>query len=98
VEWDDAGSSSVTNTDGVYLIVFVKDGRVVRAFDHEVADGNLACIERSVVKDGLTPSAAVLRATPARAANGSGYDVVSIARPRNASEARLTSRCLENYS
>jgi hypothetical protein len=81
--------------DGYSLLVFVKDGELARAFDHEPGDGYLVCIGPQVVRGGLTPAEAVLSVAPSDRGNP---PVVSLAHPRDARQARLTKRCLRTYS
>jgi hypothetical protein len=97
VDWDGAGDTESRHNDAYDLLVFVKDGEVVRAFDQQ-GDGDLTCIDPPVVRGGLTPAEAVLRAGESSADDGSPYYFVSLARPRDAAEARRTEECVEDYS
>src|SRR4051812_20928578 len=42
--WPRLGGSAIESSDGVCLIVFVKDSRVVRSFDHPRKDGDFGGI------------------------------------------------------
>ena len=98
LEWDGAGDTASRENDSYNLLVFVRGGQVVRAFDDYVGDGNLTCIDPPVVRGGLSRSEAVLRVSEARNADGSSHHYVALARPRDAREARRTERCLKTYS
>jgi hypothetical protein len=91
-DWGGAGDSASGQSDAFYLLVFVNGGQVARAFDHEIGDGDLACMAHPFVEGGLTPSEAVL------SAEGSGHSLVSLAHPRDAREALRIKRCLRTYS
>jgi hypothetical protein len=98
LEWDDAGDTASGENDSYNLLVFVRGGQVVRAFDHDVGDGNFTCIDPPVVRGGLSRSEAVLRVSETRNDDGSAHYYVALARPRDAGEARRTKRCLKTYS
>jgi len=44
--WGDAAHSDFVKSDGGSLLVFVRDGDVVEAFDQDWADGQFSCIGR----------------------------------------------------
>jgi hypothetical protein len=96
-DWGGAGDSESRSNDVWYLLVFVNGGQVVRAFDHEMVRGHLACIASRVVEGGLTPDQAVLRVS-AGPDTASGSGLVWLARPRDAREARRIERCRRTYS
>jgi hypothetical protein len=97
-DWGGAGDSGTRRNDAWYLLVFVNGGQVARAFDHELARGDLACIGSPFVEGGLTPDQAVLRVAGPTDADAAGYGLVWLARPRDAREARRIERCRRTYS
>jgi hypothetical protein len=55
--WGDAEDSLYTGTEGGNLLVFVRDGKVVKAFDQDSGHGDFSCVE---TPHGLSPRDAVL--------------------------------------
>jgi hypothetical protein len=55
--WGDAEHSDFVKSDGGSLLVFVRDGEVVEAFDQNWADGHFDCLHRRE----FTPEDATLR-------------------------------------
>jgi hypothetical protein len=92
-DWDDAGDSAIEDADWVNLIVFVEDGEVVRAFDHDNGDGEFACLASPYLEGGLTRREALVRVkrTPN---DGGSLDYVFLAHPRDDREAARTRKCL----
>jgi hypothetical protein len=56
-DWGDAVHSDIKASDAITLLVIVRDGEVVKAFDQENGDGYFQCVG----KHGLTPEEAVFR-------------------------------------
>jgi hypothetical protein len=56
-EWGDAVHSGIKTNDVITLLVFVRDGEVVKAFDQGNGDGYFHCVG----KRGLTPEEAIFR-------------------------------------
>jgi hypothetical protein len=56
-DWGKAENSDYGKTDGGSLLVFVRDGEVVHAFDQPSTDGDFTCVG----EEPLTPGQAVLR-------------------------------------
>jgi hypothetical protein len=56
-EWGKAENSDYRSSDGGHLLLFVRDGDVVHAFDQPNGDGDFGCVGER----GLTPRQAVLR-------------------------------------
>jgi hypothetical protein len=96
-EWDDAGESSIRESDFIFLLVFVEAGRVVRAFEHEIGGGHFGCLVPPVVEGGITPPDAVLKVVAAPGGNGGSVDEAFLARPRNEREAKRIEKCLDSY-
>jgi hypothetical protein len=96
-DWGGAGDSESTSNDAWYLLVFVNGGQVTRAFDHEIAREDLACIADPFVEGGLSRPEAVLRVIP-KPGTASGGGLVWLARPRDEREARRVKRCVRTYS
>jgi hypothetical protein len=96
-EWDDADDSAIEGADWMKLIVFVEDGQVVRAFDHDNGDGEFACLASPYLEGGLTRREAFVRVkrTPN---DGGSLDYVFLAHPRNDRDAARTRKCLELFT
>ena len=96
-DWDGSGDSAIESADWVNLIVFVEDGEVVRAFDHDLGDGEFGCLASPYVEGGLAPREAMVRVkrTPN---DGGSLDYVFLAHPRHDREAARTTKCLELYT
>jgi hypothetical protein len=56
--WGGAEGSAFTGTEGGALLVFVREGKVVKAFDQAGDQGDFSCVS---TPHGLTPEQAVLR-------------------------------------
>ena len=97
-EWDDADESDIPLADYFHLLVFVEDGRVVRAFEHDLGGGSFTCLAWPVVRGGLTPREAVFEVAESAADDDTSISEVFLAQPRNAREAKRTERCVETYS
>ena len=94
-----AGSACTSSeSDYFHLLVFVEDGRVVRAFEHDQGGGSFTCLAGPVARGGLTPTEALLEVAESPAADGGSIAEVFLAQPRNAREARRTEECVETYS
>jgi hypothetical protein len=97
--WDDAENSEARETDGITLVAFVRDRKVIRAFDQARGPAFLDCLGRRVLKrNGLTPDDAVLRTERVTVAGEDRYDVVVPARPLTPRQERAARRCLGQFS
>jgi hypothetical protein len=56
-DWGDAVHSDIDTSDAITLLLFVRDGEVVKAFEQENGAGYFSCLDR----EGFTPAEAVLR-------------------------------------
>lgn len=82
-----------------YLIVFVRDGEVTRAFRHEVGGGNLTCLTYPALRrGGLSPGRDQLQARRVRLSASDAYDLVFLAQSRAGRETQRIERCLHLYS
>ena len=96
--WDDA-EGAAPRTDAKYLIVFVSNGEVTEAFEHDVEGGDLSCLTSSVLRRrGMSPERDLLAAKRVRLSPSDTYDLVFPARPGGHREKRALRRCLGNYS
>jgi hypothetical protein len=97
-DWEQADDSNVGSDDSVSLVVFVRDGRVERAFDHQVDRGDLRCLSVRVLRrPGLDRRDAVLRVERVRS-GGRRRDLVILTKPRGRGEARSIARCVRRRS
>ena len=78
-DWGGADDSDIDMLDWITLLVFVRDGEVVAAYDHDVTGGNFSEIRHD--EDGLTPREAVLSVNRYRAGGETFYDVSLAERP-----------------
>ena len=79
------------------LIVFVENGQVVRAFDHNTAGGDFACLASPFLEEGLTRRESLVSVKRIRTDGGS-LDHVFLAHPRNDRDAARTRKCLDLYA
>ena len=87
--WGGANDSEISTSDVMALVVFVRDGEVVKAFEQGYGDGIFDCLDRRTLgRNGLTPTQAVLPVQRTRR-DGQTFDVVL---PGPALEARAR-RC-----
>ena len=93
-DWGDADESSIESLDWIHLLVFVADGHVVRAFDHDVEGGYFSCLSAPVVRGGLSRRDALLKAV--RVSGGSPGEV-ALVRARDEQEAARLERCARTY-
>jgi hypothetical protein len=99
-EWGRADHSNVGSDDSINLLVFVRGGEVVRAFDHDRGRGDLVCLSgRALGRPAVTRPDAVLRVSRARAGRRREQRrLVVLAKPRSRSEARSIARCVRNLA
>jgi hypothetical protein len=98
-DWDGAEAASL-EVEGQVAVVFVRDGEVVEAFNHDVGGGDLNCLDRSrLARAWLTPPEAVFRVEriPFTEQDPPYLSLVLLDRPRNEREARLTAKCRDIY-
>jgi hypothetical protein len=97
-EWEQADRSNVGSDDSINLLVFVRDGEVARAFDHQRDRGDLVCLSGRVLgRAGVARRDAVLRVARAGRRRQERRLVV-LAKPRSRGEARSIARCVRNRS
>lgn len=97
-EWEQADHSNIGSDDSINLLVFVRDGEVVRAFDHDRGRGDLICLSGPVLgRAGVARRDAVLRVARAGRRRQERRLVV-LAKPRSRDERRSMARCVRNRS
>jgi hypothetical protein len=99
-EWEQADHSNIGSSDSITLLVFVRDGEVTRAFDHDRGRGDLICLSGRVLgRAAVARRDAVLRVPPTRGGRRrEARRLVILAKPRSRSEARSLARCARNRS
>jgi hypothetical protein len=95
-EWEQADHSNIGSDDSINLLVFVRDGDVVRAFDHDRGRGDLVCLSGRVLgRAAVARRDAALRVPRTRGGRRrQERRLVVLAKPRGRSEARSTARCV----
>jgi hypothetical protein len=82
-DWPAAEDSKIEDADWMNLLVFVRDGRVVHAYEHDRGNGDLEPLARSVLRSGgLSPNDAVLRVAHVRGGGPDRLPIVVLARSR----------------
>jgi hypothetical protein len=99
-EWEQADHSNIGSDDSINLLVFVREGEVVRAFDHDRGRGDLICLSGRVLgRPAVARGDAVLRVPRARAGRRrQERRLVVLGKPRGRSEARSMAMCVRNRS
>lgn len=99
-EWDQADHSNIGSDNSINLLVFVRDGEVARAFDHQRDRGDLICLSGRVLgRAAVARRDAILRVPRTRRGRRrQERRLVFLAKPRSRSEARSIARCVRRLA